>query len=162
VQQPSKQHGKARHHKAAASSSMATVRCKREDELLRVASEGNTGPVAWVARGCSSDTRCWHQRCAGTVRKQWHGWDNAGSACCHAVCGRKTPWWLTCGPSVPFDLIHFSKAPTSKFTNMIFRCPKMMKLFEVINEITRNNFPFGFNFQLLTDFELKILESIQI
>jgi hypothetical protein len=38
--------------------------------------------------------------------------------------GRKTPWWLTCGPSVPFNLICFSKAPTSKFTNMIFRICK--------------------------------------
>jgi hypothetical protein len=36
------------------------------------------------------------------------------------ACGQKTPWWLTCGPSVPFNLIHFSKAPTSKFTNTIF------------------------------------------
>jgi CO dehydrogenase nickel-insertion accessory protein CooC1 len=60
--------GKARHHKAAASSSMATVRCKREDEFLRVASEGNMGPVAWVARGCSSDMRHWHRRCTGAVR----------------------------------------------------------------------------------------------
>jgi hypothetical protein len=38
--------------------------------------------------------------------------------------GRKTPWWLTCGPSVPFNLIHFSKAPTSKFTNTIFPMSK--------------------------------------
>jgi hypothetical protein len=38
----------------------------------------------------------------------------------------------------------------------------MVKLCEVLNEITKNNFPFGFNYQHLPDFELKILESIQI
>jgi hypothetical protein len=38
--------------------------------------------------------------------------------------GQKTPWWLTCGPSVPFNLICFSKPPTSKFTNMIFPMSK--------------------------------------
>jgi hypothetical protein len=47
-----------------------------------------------------------------------------GSAATAGTRGRKTPWWLTCGPSVPFNLIHFFKAPTSKFTNMIFPMSK--------------------------------------
>jgi hypothetical protein len=38
--------------------------------------------------------------------------------------GWKTPWWLTCGPSVPFNSICFSKAPASKFTNVIFPMSK--------------------------------------
>jgi hypothetical protein len=47
-----------------------------------------------------------------------------GLAATAGARGWKTPWWLTCGPSVPFNLIHFSKAPTSKFTNMIFPMSK--------------------------------------
>jgi hypothetical protein len=43
--------------------------------------------------------------------------------------GQKTPWWPTCGPSVPFNLIHFSKSPTSKFTNMIFPMSKNGEMF---------------------------------
>jgi hypothetical protein len=43
-----------------------------------------------------------------------------GLAATAGARGRKTSWWLTCGPLVPFNLIRFSKAPTSKFTNMIF------------------------------------------
>jgi hypothetical protein len=49
----------------------------------------------------------------------------------------------------PFDLLQFSKAPASKFTNMIFGCPKMVKFFEVIKKIIRNNFPFWVLFQIL-------------
>jgi hypothetical protein len=47
-----------------------------------------------------------------------------GPAATAGARGRKTAWWLTSGPSVPFNLIHFSKAPTSKFTSMIFPMSK--------------------------------------
>jgi hypothetical protein len=38
----------------------------------------------------------------------------------------------------------------------------MVKRFEVINVITKNNFPFQLHFQILLDFELENLETIQI
>jgi hypothetical protein len=37
-----------------------------------------------------------------------------------------------------------------------------MNLFEVMNEITKKNFPFGLILKILLYFELKILETIQI
>jgi hypothetical protein len=61
----------------------------------------------------------------GTVRIGGGG----GPAATAGARGRKTPWWLTSGPSVPFNLIHFSKAPTSKFTNMIFLISKNEETF---------------------------------
>jgi hypothetical protein len=66
------------------------------------------------------------------------------------------------GPLYLFNLIHFSKAPTSKFTNMIFLMSTNGEIFEVINEIKKNNFPFWLHFQILLDFELEKLETIQI
>jgi hypothetical protein len=54
-------------------------------------------------------------------------WETVGAGSLAATAGargRKTPWWLTCAPSVPFNLIRFFKASTSKFTNMIFRMSK--------------------------------------
>jgi hypothetical protein len=86
----------------------------------------------------------------GTVRIGGGG----GPAATAGARGRKTPWWLTSGPSVPFNLIRFSKAPTSKFTNMIFPMSKMKKLFEVIKEIIKNNFHFWLHFQILLDCKL--------
>jgi hypothetical protein len=57
--------------------------------------------------------------------RRWRETMGAGSlAAIAGAHGRKTTWWLTCGPSVPANLIHFSKAPTSKFTNMIFPMSK--------------------------------------
>jgi hypothetical protein len=38
----------------------------------------------------------------------------------------------------------------------------MVKHFEVINEITKNNFPFWLHFQILLYFELENLEIVQI
>jgi hypothetical protein len=52
-----------------------------------------------------------------------------GPATTAGARGRKTPWWLTSGPSVPFNLIRFSKAPNSKFTNMIFPMSKNEETF---------------------------------
>jgi hypothetical protein len=37
-----------------------------------------------------------------------------------------------------------------------------MKLFVVIKQIIANNFPFQIIFQILLDFELKVLETIPI
>jgi hypothetical protein len=30
------------------------------------------------------------------------------------VHGQKMPWWLTCGPSAPFNLIHFFQSSNFK------------------------------------------------
>jgi hypothetical protein len=37
-----------------------------------------------------------------------------------------------------------------------------MELFEVVKYISENNFPLWPNFQIILDFELEILETIQI
>jgi hypothetical protein len=52
-----------------------------------------------------------------------------GPAATPGARGQKTPWWLTSGPLVPFNLIHFSKAPNSKFTKMIFLMSKNEETF---------------------------------
>jgi hypothetical protein len=49
--------------------------------------------------------------------------------------GWKTPWWLTCGPIFPKLQLQNSQTLTSQ-------CPKMVNIFEMINEIIKNNFPF--------------------
>jgi hypothetical protein len=53
----------------------------------------------------------------------------SGPAATAGARGRKMPWWLTSGPSVPFNLIRFFKAPTSKFTNTIFPMSKNEETF---------------------------------
>jgi hypothetical protein len=56
-----------------------------------------------------------------------------------------------------FSIFHILKSKTE-----VFVMSKIGELFEVINEITRNNFPFWLLFQILLDFELKNIETIQI
>jgi hypothetical protein len=38
----------------------------------------------------------------------------SGPAATAGAHGRKTPWWLTCGPSVPFNLIRFFQSSNFK------------------------------------------------
>jgi hypothetical protein len=73
----------------------------------------------------AADGACGGVRQGGAV-KIGRGGGPAATAGAH---GQKTPSWLTCGPSAPFNLIRFSKAPTSKFTNMIFAMSKNLETF---------------------------------
>jgi hypothetical protein len=69
--------------------------------------------------------RTWRRhRMAGAWR--WRGSVAARGEHSDEAMARAFKRWvrLTGGPSPPFDLIRFSKAPASKFTNMIFRMSK--------------------------------------
>jgi hypothetical protein len=88
------------------------------------------GSGEWVAKLVSP--RCKGRDKGGRWRHKWDCWpvgtvgnqSRNGLAATVGTRVRKTSWWLTCGPLTPFNLIHFSKAPTSKFTNMIFPMSK--------------------------------------
>jgi hypothetical protein len=66
---------------------------------------------------------------AGACR--WHGGLATRGERGDEVMARAFKWWvrLTGGPSPLFDLIRFSKAPASKFTNTIFQMSKHGKTF---------------------------------
>jgi hypothetical protein len=79
--------------------------------------EDKGGAHAWGGAILGAAVVPWLRRWQETVGA-------GGMAATAGSRGRKMPCWLTCGPSVPFNLIYFSKAPTSKFTNMIFPMSK--------------------------------------
>jgi hypothetical protein len=64
---------------------------------------------------------------------------------------RAFKWWvrLTGGPSPLLIYSDFPKLQLQNSQTQSFGCTKMVKLFEVIKNITRNNFPFSVLFQIL-------------
>jgi hypothetical protein len=70
--------------------------------------------------------------------------------------------WLTSEPQLNSNFQDFQYFTFWNPKRRSLWYPKLVKLFDVINEITNKNFTFWLLFQILLDFELQNLETIQI